>query len=238
MGSNDLVTLAAAGFVVAFFHAALPTHWLPFVLVAQARGWTRAKTLSVTVFSGLGHVALTTLLGAGIAWFGIILDARFGQVFPWLVGGLFLLIGAYYFWRQATGRGICHHHLPGTHRASEECGHEHARSHWEHELEDSPVASRSAADWTAISGLFAMLTFSPCEVFLPVYLRSAPYGWRGFTVLSAILAAATLLGMVVFISLAFVGVDRLKLKRFERREAALMGALFTLLGVVVIAVGN
>ena len=66
-----LTTVAATGFTVAFFHAAIPTHWLPFVLVARARGWGRAKTLSVLVAAGIGHVALTSLLGLVIAWFGL-----------------------------------------------------------------------------------------------------------------------------------------------------------------------
>ena len=59
---------------MAFFHAAIPTHWLPFVLVSRARGWSRGRTLVVAAFAGLGHVALTSLLGLGIAWFGEAID--------------------------------------------------------------------------------------------------------------------------------------------------------------------
>ena len=44
MNSAVLTTIAATGFTVAFFHAAIPTHWLPFVLVSRARGWSRGKT--------------------------------------------------------------------------------------------------------------------------------------------------------------------------------------------------
>ena len=54
MNSAALTTIAATGFTVAFFHAAIPTHWLPFVLVARARQWSRTKTLLVTVFAGFG----------------------------------------------------------------------------------------------------------------------------------------------------------------------------------------
>ena len=72
MNDAALNTIAATGFTVAFFHAAIPTHWLPFVLVARARGWTHGKTLAVSMGAGLGHVLLTSLLGLGIAWLVIV----------------------------------------------------------------------------------------------------------------------------------------------------------------------
>ncbi len=63
MNGTAVTTIAATGFTVAFFHAAIPTHWLPFVLVGRAQHWTRAKTLLVTMLAGLGHVLFTAALG-------------------------------------------------------------------------------------------------------------------------------------------------------------------------------
>lgn len=237
MQSTVLATVAATGFTVAFFHAAIPTHWLPFVLVARARQWSRTKMLLVTSFAGMGHVLLTSLIGLVIAWFGFQIDERLGRAFPWITGGLLLVIGAYYFWRQLSGTGICHHKVVGSHHhADEHCADEQpaGHSHWEDELKDSKLVSDRTGDWAAISGLFIMLTLSPCEGFLPVYLSGVQFGWRGFFVLSAILAVATLAGMLLFTSLTLVGMEKLKLERFERYEAALLGTLFTLLGVIVI----
>jgi ABC-type nickel/cobalt efflux system permease component RcnA len=235
MHSTVLATVAATGFTVAFFHAAIPTHWLPFVLVARARRWSRTKTLLVTAFAGLGHILLTSLLGLVIAWCGFQIDEKLGRAFPWITGGLLLVIGSYYLWRQWSGTGICHHPVVGSHHhANEHCGDDREHSHWEDELKDSTMVSERAGDWAAISGLFVMLTLSPCEGFLPVYLSGVQFGWRGFFVLSAILAVATLLGMLIFTSLTLVGMEKLKLQRFERYEAGMLGALFGLLGVIVI----
>ena len=237
MQSPVLTTIAVTGFTVAFFHAAIPTHWLPFVLVARARGWGRAKTLAVTVFAGLGHVALTSLLGLGIAWFGFQLDEHAGELFIWIVGGLLVAIGLFYFWQQARGAGVRHHaFLGGQHRPSPKCshGHDHGHSHWQEELSESPLASRKAGDWAAISGLFVMLTLSPCEGFLPVYLSGVQFGWHGFLVLSGILAVATLLGMLIFTWLTLLGLEKIEVKQFERYESALLGTIFTVLGVLMI----
>ena len=235
MNSTLLTTVAATGFTVAFFHAAIPTHWLPFVLVAKAREWSRAKTLAVAVFAGLGHVALTTLLGLVIAWFGFQLDEKLGRTFPWIAGGVLMLMGVYYFWRQASGRGICHHAVPGgRHHATEQCGHEIESSHLEHELKDSELVSTRRSDWAAIGGLFLMLTLSPCEGFLPVYLSGVKFGWHGFAVLSVILAVGALAGMLLFTWLALVGLDRFKMDKYEQSEAGLLGVLFCALGLLVI----
>ena len=234
MQSPVLTTIAATGFTVAFFHAAIPTHWLPFVLVARARGWGRAKTLAVTALAGLGHVALTSLIGLLIAWFGFRLEEKV-EWFPRLAGGLLLAIAGFYFWRQWSGAGICHHHAPGSdHQADEHCGEEKEQSHWQEELKGTPIVSAQAGEWPAISGLFVMLTLSPCEGFLPVYLSGVQFGWTGFFVLSAILAVATLAGMALFTWLALLGFERFGLKKFERIEAGLLGALFAALGLLIL----
>ena len=234
MQSPVLTTIAATGFTVAFFHAAIPTHWLPFVLVARARGWGRAKTLAVTALAGLGHVALTSLLGLLIAWGGFQLEEKIAW-FSWLAGGLLLAIAAFYFWRQWSGAGICHHHAPGSaHRADAHCGEEKEQSHWQEELKGSPIVSAHSGEWAAISGLFVMLTLSPCELFLPVYLSGVQFGWKGFVVLSAILAAATLASMTLFTWLALLGFERFRLKKFERVESGLLGALFAILGLLIL----
>lgn len=239
MHSAALTTIAVTGFTVAFFHAAMPTHWLPFVLVARARQWSRAKTLGVTMFAGLGHVGLTSLLGLLIAWFGFKIDHELGELFPWIAGATLVGVGFYYLWRQWRGKGVCHHSIPGGHHhPSEACGHETEDSHWEHELKDSALVSRERGDWAAISGLFLMLTLSPCEGFLPVYLSGVQFGWKGFVVLSAILAVGALGGMLVVTWLAMLGLDRFKVRHFERREAGTIGVLFCVLGLVVVALGH
>lgn len=235
MNSAVLNTIAVTGFSVAFFHAAIPTHWLPFVLVSRARGWSRTKTLGVTLMAGLGHVAVTSLLGLAIAWFGFQLDAKIGAAFPWVIGGGLGAIGLYYFWRQWRGAGICHHAVPGgQHQADEHCGEEKEHSHWHEELEESPLVSERKSDWAVIGGLFLMLTLSPCEGFLPVYLSGVQFGWHGFIVLSVILAAGALLGMLLFTWLTLVGLEKFEVKTLERYESALLGLLFTALGVLII----
>ena len=62
MNTGLFTAIAITGFTVAFLHAAIPTHWLPFVVAARAQHWNSAKTLVVTGIAGSGHVLFTTAL--------------------------------------------------------------------------------------------------------------------------------------------------------------------------------
>lgn len=235
MNTTVLATLAATGFTVAFFHAALPTHWLPFVLVARARGWRESKTMGVALAAGLGHVALTSLLGLGLAWLGFALDEHFGALFQTVAGSLLLAVAAYFAFQEFRGSGLRHHHLPGgNHHAGPACGSEKDATHLEHELRESPLGKKDTGDWAAISGLLVMLTLSPCEAFLPVYLSGVQFGWPGFFVLNGILAAGTLGGMTLFTWLTLRGLRGVDLKRLESHEAGLLAAVFGLLGLMML----
>lgn len=238
MNDTALASIALTGFVVAFLHAAIPTHWLPFVLVAKARGWSRAKALAIVATAGMGHVGLTSLIGLVIAWFGFQLEESIGHAFPIVTGGLLFAIAAYYGWRQWTGRGVCHHHPPGSkHEASKACSdHEHAHehTHWDEELKDTPLVKPDRGDWAAVSGLFVMLTLSPCEGFLPIYLSGVQWGWTGFVVLSVILAFGAVGSMTLLTWLTLVGSERLRVERFERFEAGMLAVLFAVLGAVAL----
>src|SRR5204863_4363330 len=89
----------------------------------------------------------------------------------------------------------------------------------------SPVSDR-----IAITSLFALLTFSPCESFVPFYVYGIRYAWIGFALLTAILSVATVGGMVVFTWLTLAGMRRINLGLLERYELGLMGVLLGAVG--------
>lgn len=349
MNETVFTTIALTGFGIAFFHAAIPTHWLPFVITARAQRWNRNKTICVTALAGTGHVLFTALLGVLIAWFGIALHDKIGSWFPWIAGGALLLFGLFYVYRQLSGAGCGHSHLfgghshhgttphlhvhenatlqPGPHggalietgnglieiaivrggdvakfrlypasserfagatvpglgmtletvRPSEERrsfsfqpadgylvssepipepheftailsvphgDHVHAyETHFHERVERaSPeetveiVAPQRGriSDRVAITSLLALLTFSPCESFLPVYVSGVRYGWIGFAFLTAILSIGTVLGMVIFTWLTLSNLEKLNLRFLEKYESGIIGALLCTLGVLII----
>jgi nickel/cobalt transporter (NicO) family protein len=216
-------TLAITGFGVAFFHAAIPTHWLPFVLTSRVQRWSRGKTIAVTALAGSGHVAATALLGLGITWFGTTLSKSIGDWFPRVAGGALLVFGLYYVIRQVSGHGHVHFPYPHEHLHTER-GHPHTHEGPPHRTSDR----------TAILSLLAFLTLSPCEGFLPFYVSGIRYGWTGFAILTLILSVATVLGMVVFTSLTLIGLGRIKLALLEKYESLVMGVLLCAVGLLIL----
>src|ERR1700674_952954 len=134
MNQAILTTIALTGFGVAFFHAAIPTHWLPFVLTARVQGWNASKTIAVTALAGTGHVLVTAALGLAITLFGAALSETVGAWFPRIAGGALLLFGLYYLVRQMIGKGHVHFHYPHEHLHEHGSEHEHEHDH-EHEHE-------------------------------------------------------------------------------------------------------
>jgi ABC-type nickel/cobalt efflux system permease component RcnA len=244
MNQAILTTLALTGFGVAFFHAAIPTHWLPFVLTARVQGWNASKTIAVTALAGTGHVLVTAALGLAITLCGAALSESVGAWFPRIAGGALLIFGLYYLVRQMRGKGHVHFHYPHEHLHEAGHDHEHAHGH-KHEpgpehAEDAEQESRQGcqahptSDRAAILSLLAFLTFSPCEGFVPFYVSGIRYGWGGFAVLTAVLSIATVAGMVIFTSLTLAGLSKIKLGVLEKYESVLMGVLLCAVGILII----
>jgi nickel/cobalt exporter len=254
MNDPVFITLVVTGFTIAFLHAAIPTHWLPFVVAARAQHWKKPKTLAITGAAGAGHVLFTIALGGLVVWGGMAINSRIGRAFPFIAGGALIALGLFYLVRQIRG-GTGHSHLFGNdshhkhehhsddhHTHPHACAREHDAHAQEHEQVDQQddIAtikqrwSQRRSDWVVIAGLFALLTFSPCEAFLPVFLIGAKYGWIGFALLSGILAIATVAGMVVFTWLTLAGVEKLKFDTFEKFESGILGGVLCLLGVLII----
>jgi nickel/cobalt exporter len=232
---NDtvLTTISVTGFCVAFFHAAIPNHWLPFVLTSRVQGWTHPRTIRITALAGACHVAVTALLGVGITLFGTGLVHRLGPHFDRLAGALLIGFSLYYLIRQARGKGHVHFGYPHEHLSDEPVEHSHHDHDHNHD-QHHHTSSRATSDRATIMSLLLFLTLSPCEAFLPIYVSGIREGWAGFALLTAILSVGTVLGMVVFTSLSLTGLNRIRLGWLERCESGMMAALLFGVGLFVL----
>lgn len=226
--------LAAAG--LALTHTLLgPDHYLPFIMLARARRWSRARTLLVTAACGAGHVASSVLLGmlglalgATVGWIQRLEGAR-GD---WAAWGLVWFGLAYALWgvRAALRRrrgiephahgGHVHMHLGGRQH------HHHVR------LEDAPRAGSTF--WA----LFIVFVLGPCEPLIPLFALPASRGrWDLAIAAGGVFGAFTIAAMVVIVALGHAGIERLPLGRLERWAHAMAGAVVAASGLAVVLLG-
>ncbi|RZJ98338.1 MAG: hypothetical protein EON88_00960 [Brevundimonas sp.] len=205
-----LLSLLGTGFATAFLHAALPTHWLPFVLVGRAQRWSLPQVLGAVGAAGLAHIATTAVVGGLIVMAGLALDQWIAGLLPHIAAVLLFLFGAFYLARATLRRpqtaGGPALDLP------------------------EPSVSHAAAFW----GLVAMMAVSPGEVLLPIYLSQATEGLLVLAALTLSFAAGTVAGMAVFTLLARAGWSVLRLERWARYEGAVLGVALIVIGLLVV----
>ncbi len=207
LSQASLLSLAGAGFVAALLHAALPTHWLPFVAVGRAQGWRTPTILGLAALAALAHIASTAVIGSLLTLAGSAAP-WINQMLPTLSALVLFGFGLWYLAR-ALRRTRPAPTMP------------------------DPEQSR-VSDATAAWGLIGFLAASPGEALLPVYVGAGVHGWGVVAVLTAVFAAGTVLGMVGFTALALAGVQRFHLPRRARFEGLALGLLLIGLGVFVL----
>jgi nickel/cobalt exporter len=203
-----LLTAATIGVV----HTILgPDHYVPFIALAKARGWSPARALRWTLFCGVGHVlgsmalgVIGIAMGLGVSHIEAIEGTR-GELAAWLLitlGTLYMVWGIH----QAMRAHAHDHH-----------GHSHA-------------VSRTTTAWV----LFIIFVLGPCEALIPVLMYpAATAGAFEIAAVTGVFAIATVLTMSFAVVLGLVGIRRLAISRFERYAHALAGATILACGLAI-----
>jgi len=235
--TSEILVLSLSAAAIAFVHTVLgPDHYLPFVAMSKARGWSMRKTLKITLFCGLGHLLGSVLLGVVGITLGIQLsslewlESVRGNIAAWLLIGFGL---AYMGWglRQA------YRNRPHTHWHSHEgVAHEHVHSHHQdhahvHEREGH---SRSLTPWV----IFIIFVLGPCEPLIPLLMYpAARESLAGVLVVTSVFGLVTVLTMTLVVGFAIAGLDAIKLKPFERYGHAVAGSAILACGLVIAYLG-
>ena len=206
-----ILTYTAAG--IGFVHTILgPDHYLPFIMIAKARGWSISRTLSLTVLCGLGHVLSSIVIGS----FGILIGAQIqkvawiesfrGNLAAWALiafGLLYALWGLrHYFQHRKKGT---HHHHPGSKQSN-------------------------ITPWM----LFIIFVLGPCEPLIPVLMYPAAHESLGALVMVAsVFSLATIVTMTTLVWVASVGLGRLHLKRLEPMSHFMAGTVILFSGLAI-----
>lgn len=220
---SDVSILLLTAVSVSFLHTlAGPDHYLPFVALAKARGWSVSKTVWWTVVCGFGHVSGSVVLGLGGAALGWSLS-KIGwlqEVRGGLAGWTLLLFGLVYFiWGLMRTRANRRH----KHFDVEEDGSLTVFEH-RHGQTVAPAERHTVTPWV----MFVIFLLGPCEPMIP--LLSFPAAKSSPAVLLLAIVVYTLLTlatMVLMVLLGLYGISFLKTEKVEKYMHAIGG--FTIL---------
>ena len=229
--SQTATTLAATAASVAAVHTLIGVdHYLPFIALGKASGWSLKRTLFWTTICGLGHVLSSVVLAiiAGAVGWAIgnvkAIDGVRGDMAAYLLVAFGLGYAAWGVWRSRK-----HGH-----------GHAHNYPH-DHEGEGS-AEGHSAADDAAsrrrritLWALFVIFVLGPCEPLIPLMVAPALTHNLGaaFAVvgLFTVITLGVMLGMV---TAGMLGLKLLNLTALERWAHPLAGAAIAISGGLIL----
>jgi hypothetical protein len=218
--SAPVLLAAAAG--VGFAHAILPDHWMPLATVGRTRRWSLARLARVSGLAGLGHVALSVVLGAIVIAVGLQFRHSLQSAQDAIVGGLLTVTGLAFLVLQARGHRHHEHEHEHQHEHQHEHEHEHGHDH------------RRGGGALAVLIPFGAAA-SPDLTILPVFLAATTAGTAtavGTVLLFGVVTIATFVVLTVLVAAAGY---QLRGDWLERRGNAVTGAVLLVIGSLVAA---
>jgi len=229
--STVYMLLTTAG-ATALFHTLIPDHWLPFVLVGKARGWSVGTTALVSGLSALIHVALSVVLGLATLGIGLAAVEVVGETLERAGGVLLVLFGVTYAvwsWRKGghfhPGGRLLHGHDHGESCRGEEGDRnpEHLHYHADGDL------IRGNLGWSGV-GLALIIGVNPCVLMLPIMLASANKGAAAFWSVVGAYVGPTVFLMVGLSVIGVAGGRKIPVPGAARYMELASGLLIALLG--------
>jgi putative Mn2+ efflux pump MntP len=203
-----MVTLISGSLILSLLHAIIPNHWLPIVAIGKKENWSLREVLEVTVISALSHVASTLLIGWGLAVFGWELSQKYKSITPLIAPVVLILIGVVFIYR--------HHRHKHFHVADQQ--HQNSKI--------KMIASLSLA-----------MFFSPCLEVEAYFLAAGAESYWWTMLLSAIYFFVTVVGMVIWVGIAYHGISKYNWHTLEHKAGIIAGVTLILSGVISFFVG-
>jgi sulfite exporter TauE/SafE len=224
--STEMQLLLTAAISIAFLHTATgPDHYLPFIALSKARGWSLGRTIFWTIVCGCGHVWSSVFLGLGGAALGWSLskvswleNVR-GGIAGWVMLAFGLLYGIWGLYRAYKNNPHKHFDL-GDNNDIYVYEHKHGNV-------VAPKDRHKVTPWV----MFLIFLLGPCEPMIPLlYFPAAKNSWNGMLILIIVYTFFTLMTMMLMVCLGFYGFSFMKTEKLERYMHALGGLTIFICG--------
>jgi sulfite exporter TauE/SafE len=230
---HEMQILIAAAITIACLHTATgPDHYLPFIALSKARGWSFGRTLFWTIVCGCGHVWSSVMLGLGGAALGWSmskvrwLESVRGGLAGWALLVFGFAYGIFGFVRAAQNRKHKHFDMV-------EDGKMYVYEH-KHGQSVRPAERHVVTPWV----MFIIFVLGPCEPMIPLlYFPAARSSWWGMILLILVYTFFTLATMLIMVISGYYGFSFLRTEKLERYAHALGGITIFICGAGMIWMG-
>jgi len=230
--NNSIAILCATAVSIGFLHTLLgPDHYLPFIVLSQAKKWNLKKTMLITFLCGIGHVLSSVVLGlvgiaVGISVSKLVSIESFrGNIAAWLFiafGLIYMIISIRNLYRKKKHTHSHFHLDSGIHYHEHNHQTEHAHIHEEDAVKTTP--------WI----LFLIFVFGPCEPLIPILMYPAAQNNINGAVLVSVLFSLVTIGTMMSIVLAFkLGMNKINLKPIEKYSHLIAGTMIFVSGLAI-----
>jgi len=229
---NSLALLSVTAVSLGFLHTILgPDHYLPFIVLSQAKKWSVKKTMVITFLCGLGHVLSSVILGiigiaVGISVNKLVSVESFrGSIAGWLfiAFGLIYMIISIRNLIKKQRHTHQHFHFGGD-------KHEHEHDHYDQHTHVHEKDVVSTTPWV----LFLIFVFGPCEPLIPILMYPAAQNNIHGAIIVSLLFSAVTIGTMMSVVLAFkLGFSRINLKPIEKYNHLIAGSLIFFSGIAI-----
>jgi len=237
--SSDIVLLLWAAGAIAVMHTLVgPDHYVPFVAMSRALGWSRTKTIWITVLCGLGHVLSSVVLGTvGITLGLVVTQLESWESYRSEIAVWFLIAFGLTYFVWGLRYAVCHHPHEHVHVHAEGVVHTHLRVHEHDHVHVHAAASlgeesslKRVTPWV----LFTIFVFGPCEPLIPLLMYpAAQKSISGLVLVTLVFGLTTLATMTLVVLACSLGLARLATSTLERHAHALAGAAVLFCGLAM-----
>jgi sulfite exporter TauE/SafE len=229
---NSIALLSVTAVSLGFIHTILgPDHYLPFIVLSEAKKWSLRKTMLITFFCGIGHVLSSVIIGlvgiaVGISVSKLVSVESFrGNIAAWLFiafGLVYMVISVRNLYKKKRHTHSHFHIDKGVHT------HDH-----DHHLEHTHIHESNAVNTTPWI-LFLIFVFGPCEPLIPIVMYpAAENNISGAVIVSLLFSAVTISTMMLLVLAFKMGLSRINLKPIEKYSNLIAGAMIFFSGIAI-----
>jgi len=229
---GSTLLLAGTAVTIGFIHTIVgPDHYIPFIVMGEARRWTIRRTMLITFLCGLGHVLSSVVvgfigIGAGISLSRLEFFESFrGNIAAWLLiafGLVYMLISLRSLYRKKRHVHV-HHHTDGI-------DHEHEHGHFTGHSHIHLKDKKNMTPWI----LFLIFVLGPCEPLIPIVMYpAAENNINGVVIVSLLFSLVTIATMMSVVLAFRLGLSHINLRPLERYVNVIAGGTILVSGLAI-----